>query len=419
MSRPLVRALVAAYPRHVHERLGRRGWPPPEGLDQAMARGERWLERELETLLELPFERQPRGPLEVFQEAMRFPTEALAAAGQAPVARDPAVESALPGDVYDLAPASSREIGEEVWRLHVEWGLAKARSLRGPAPPDSAPAAVFREGSRLDRMDHSTVVPVGRARIPVYEAGQGPLALLIHGYPLDHRCWLDQIRDLGSDDRRVAAVDLRGHGASPWAGDPVHTMDLLADDVAAVIEEISPDGKADVAGLSMGGYVVLGLLERHAERIRSVALVCSRAVADTAQGREGRDAMATSAVNEGRGWLANRLLPNLVAPGSSILSKARVRSMIEDQPLETIVADLAGMRDRPDRTEVLEGIEVPLVMIHGSEDSLIPPAESEAMAASVAGARLAIVPGSGHMAPVERPDVVAQALQDVWRAAAG
>ena len=78
------------------------------------------------TLLSLPFHRQSRGPLELFQDAVRFPTAVLQEAGVAavPGTRPPA--TALPGDLYDLAPASSQELGEDVWGAHLAWGAAKA-----------------------------------------------------------------------------------------------------------------------------------------------------------------------------------------------------------------------------------------------------------------------------------------------------
>lgn len=130
ISRRLADALVEAYPRYVSERLGE---PGPAGTDDAVERGRTWLESALAELLSQPFIEQRRGPLELFQEAMRFPTEHLAAAGVEPASRDPVAESALPGDVYDLAPASSRDLGEEVWQVHLTWGATKASVITGSA----------------------------------------------------------------------------------------------------------------------------------------------------------------------------------------------------------------------------------------------------------------------------------------------
>lgn len=126
--------LVTAYRPYVVHRLAEHCIEVPDGLDAALSAGEAWLRDELAAVTEVPFAEQRRSPLEVFQEAMRFPTEALAASGIPEPARDPAAAEVLPGDRYDLAPASSQALGEQAWRAHLAWGVAKARALAGPAP---------------------------------------------------------------------------------------------------------------------------------------------------------------------------------------------------------------------------------------------------------------------------------------------
>lgn len=88
------------------------------------------LDASLSELLVLPFAEQRRGPLEVLQEAMEGPNRALAAAGVVEPDRDQAAVAALPGDSYDLAPASSQALGDEAWSAHAAWGAAKAAGVR-------------------------------------------------------------------------------------------------------------------------------------------------------------------------------------------------------------------------------------------------------------------------------------------------
>lgn len=121
--------LVGAYRPHVLGKCDERGWDRSDRLLRALAEGEVWLRETLSTLLDLPFQRQRQGPLEVFQEAMSYPTEALTADGVPPPVRDEAVARALPGDVYDLAPASTRLLGDEVWAAHMAWGVQKAAAI--------------------------------------------------------------------------------------------------------------------------------------------------------------------------------------------------------------------------------------------------------------------------------------------------
>src|SRR6266542_441983 len=86
------------------------------------------------------------------------------------------------------------------------------------------------------------------------DRGSGQALVLILGFPLDRRMWIGQLSGL-ANVRRCVAVDLRGHGLSTIPEkEPVFSMDLFADDVAATLDEIGAD-QADVCGLSMGGYV--------------------------------------------------------------------------------------------------------------------------------------------------------------------
>lgn len=125
-------ALVSVYRPWVCHILETRGWELSLEIDESIHEGERWLLTELDVLLSEPFQDQRRGPLELFQEAMRFPTDALAAELRDPVNRDALVAEALPGDIYDLAPASSQQLGDEAWQAHLRWGAAKAAAFLKP-----------------------------------------------------------------------------------------------------------------------------------------------------------------------------------------------------------------------------------------------------------------------------------------------
>jgi pimeloyl-ACP methyl ester carboxylesterase len=251
-------------------------------------------------------------------------------------------------------------------------------------------------------------IRVGSARLAVHTCGAGPLTVLVHGYPLDHRMWIEVLRGPLADRRQLAAVDLRGHGRSPWSGDEVHAMELFADDLAAVIETLG--GPADVVALSMGGYAALALSERHPRALRSLVLVDTRAGADTAEQRRARDAAIDGVLAGGRRWLAEQMLPKLVAPSASATVRARLQTMIEGTAVETILADLRGMRDRSDRLSLLPSIAVPTLVVVGEQDELTPPSEARRMADAIGGARLVVVPGAGHMVPMEAPAPFAEVL---------
>ncbi len=274
-------------------------------------------------------------------------------------------------------------------------------------------------------MIETRFVEVDGARLAAHLRGEtarglahGGLALFVHGYPLDARMWLDAMRSPLGEHRALCAVDLRGHGQSAWNGDEAHTMERFADDLAAIARTLS-DGPVDVVALSMGGYAALAFAERHPQLVRTLALVDTKATPDTDAAKEGRKAMARGVVGHGRRWLCEQMLPKLVPADAPAFVRARLQSMIERTPVETILADLEGMSQRPDRTQVLRGAMFPVLACAGALDALTPPSDARAMA-EAAGARgsLAIVDGAGHMLPMEKPAEFAAAIAAFWRARA-
>ncbi|MEA3502439.1 MAG: alpha/beta hydrolase [Actinomycetota bacterium] len=243
------------------------------------------------------------------------------------------------------------------------------------------------------------------------ERGSGSVALFVHGFPLDSSMWLEQLDSL-SDVRRCVAPDLRGFGRSVPSVCPVHSMDDHASDLAKLLDALGVE-KVDLIGLSMGGYISLAFAERYPERLRTLALVDTKSTADSEDARAGRGAAAERVAAEGRSGLATDMIGVLVAESASIWTRARLRTMIESTPNESIVAALQAMARRPDRTSVLSDLSVPVAVIVGEHDVLSPPAEADRMAVA-AGATLTVVPDAGHMTPIEEPVMVAAALRSFW-----
>lgn len=243
------------------------------------------------------------------------------------------------------------------------------------------------------------------------EQGTDSAALFVHGFPLDSTMWLEQIRSL-SDSRRCIAPDLRGFGRSSPSTRSVLSMEGHAEDCVAMLDALGIE-KVDLVGLSMGGYVALALAEYHPERLRTLALVDTKSTEDSADAKAGRDAAAVRAAGEGRSGLAADMIGVLVSDSASIWTRARLRTMIESTPVESIVAALVGMKHRPDRTTALSNLSIPVAVIVGEHDVLSPIAEADHMAVA-AGGTLTVVPGVGHMSPIEEPATVAAALRTLW-----
>jgi pimeloyl-ACP methyl ester carboxylesterase len=77
-----------------------------------------------------------------------------------------------------------------------------------------------------------------------------------------------------------------------------------------------------------------------------------------------------------------------------------------------VIAALLGMAERPDSTSMLAGILVPTLVVTGADDSVIPPAESEKLAAAIPGAQLSVIPSTGHLVAFEQPDAFNRVLTE-------
>lgn len=242
------------------------------------------------------------------------------------------------------------------------------------------------------------------------EAGEGPVLLLVHGFPIDRRIWVHQVSGLAGI-RRVVAVDLRGRGLSPAPAGDGWTIDTHAGDLAETIESLGVDA-VDLGGISMGGYIAFALLRRHPQMVRSLILVSTRAAADPPEYRTGRVTTAERARRFGTRALAGSMLPNLLAEQASEEVQQQVLAMFDAVPGDTSAADSLAMRDRQDSTPMLGGIAVPTLVIEGAGEQLLPAGTAQAMADAIPGARLATIPGAGHFCPVENPGEVNRAISE-------
>jgi pimeloyl-ACP methyl ester carboxylesterase len=259
-------------------------------------------------------------------------------------------------------------------------------------------------------------VRVGEAELAVASRGQGPPLLFVHGFPFDHTMWRHQVESL--EAWRRIAPDLRGVGASitPAGGS---TMARYADDVVAILDALGI-GRAAVCGQSMGGYVLFELLRRYPERVGAVALVATKPEADTADGQRARKELADLAVREGPDAVVERLLPKLLGRTTRANRPLvdEVRRMARRWSVPGMAAAQQAMGARPDATGTLRALRVPTLVIGGEEDEITPPPVVRAMGALIPNARVAIVPGAGHVVPLERPDDTTRALADFLAASA-
>jgi pimeloyl-ACP methyl ester carboxylesterase len=81
-------------------------------------------------------------------------------------------------------------------------------------------------------------------------------------------------------------------------------------------------------------------------------------------------------------------------------------------PAKTIEHALLALRDRPDQTALLPSIAMPTLIVVGEQDAITPKAVAESMNKAIPRSKLAVIPGSGHLSPMEKPDDVNRAIRN-------
>jgi len=250
-------------------------------------------------------------------------------------------------------------------------------------------------------------------RLNLIDEGAGPPLVFLHGFPLDHSMWDGQRREFRSS-HRVILPDLRGLGRSEVSPVPV-TMDLFADDVAALLDNLGIAEPVILCGLSMGGCIAFAFVRRHAQRLRGLILCDCRAVADTAEMVANRRRLAEKVLSDGPTAAAEAMLPRLFGPTTNEKQPQvvdAVRNVIQASSSRDIAAAQLSRAARPDSTPTLPEIKVPTLIVVGEHDVISPPAEMQGIAAAIPGATAVVIPGAGHMAPLEKPDDVNRAIRE-------
>jgi 3-oxoadipate enol-lactonase len=244
-------------------------------------------------------------------------------------------------------------------------------------------------------------LPAGRlCYLDLGPRDSGRVLVLVHGFPLGVGMWAPQLEAFPG--WRTVVPALPGFDGSEAAASP--SIDAFANQVVALLDHLRLPA-AVVAGLSMGGYVVFGMLRQAAARVSGVILADTRSGADSEDAKAGRRALLELLQRQGPAGVARELMPKLLGRTSQAERPDVAReltALIERQPAETIAAAIHALMTRPDSTPLLEAIAVPTLVIVGDEDTLTPPAESERMQAAIPGATLVCIPRAGHMSNMEQ-----------------
>lgn len=253
-----------------------------------------------------------------------------------------------------------------------------------------------------------TVDGAGGVTLRVQEAGSGPPILLVHGISQSRLCWRKQFESDLTDDFRLVAMDLRGHGESEKPHDAYTDSTVWARDVQAVITELDLDDVV-LVGWSYGGLVVLDYIEEFGtERLAGLHLVCAVSAIGTESagavtGSEYADLVSGFVVSDAEESVETmRQFVDLCVYGElspedryfmlgyNVVVPPRVRDNLRSRTL--------------DHNPELAALDVPALLTHGTEDAVVLPQGSRNHADRIDDAELSTYPETGHSPFWEQPD---------------
>jgi len=227
--------------------------------------------------------------------------------------------------------------------------------------------------------------------------------VFVHGFPFDHFMWAEQVAEF-SKEYFCVTYDIRGLGESV-VGDGQFTMEMFVDDLEKVVDELKLD-KPVLCGLSMGGYISLRAIERIQNKFSGLILCDTKSDADDNAGKLKR-AAAIKQINSGD---HNNFIETFVqicfsekfTKESNVGFREIVERSKKNNP-KGIKGCLLAMAGRTDTTGCLSKINIPTLIICGSEDKLSPPSVMKPMSEKIPNGRFVLIEGAGHMTPIEEP----------------
>jgi pimeloyl-ACP methyl ester carboxylesterase len=230
-----------------------------------------------------------------------------------------------------------------------------------------------------------------------------PVLLLIPGMFNTSAIW-DPVRaHLGADvDVRVADVLTQS------------SIGAMADDAWALVASLPPSAPLIVAGYSMGGYVLIELLARHAGRVKAAAFVDTSAQVETPESLAGRQ-KTIAALGRNFERAVSAVIPFSLHPDHHDRADLveGMRTMMHAVGADTAIRQTGAIMKRADHRAMLAQLRMPTLVVCGAQDKVTPPEMSDDLAATIAGAERLTLQQAGHQVPLEQPQALAAALMQL------
>ncbi len=252
-------------------------------------------------------------------------------------------------------------------------------------------------------------------KIRYKDSGQGPVILLLHGYLESLKVWNGMVDEL-KQDFRLIVPDLPGHGQSE-VSENVQTMDSMAEAIKHLLVHLQID-KCFIIGHSMGGYVALAFLDKYPKHVLGITLFHSSPFADTEEKRGLRDREIELVKAGKKEQIYNLHVPKTFADDNVELFAEqieRLKSIAKKTPDDGIRSVLEGMKARPNRSSLLQNTHVPIQIILGKKDNIIPIQILDKMELPV-DADVVVLENSGHMGLFEEKEKSLEVIRKFLKA---
>lgn len=263
---------------------------------------------------------------------------------------------------------------------------------------------------RLALRDSEVLAPDGVA-LRAQSAGAGPTVLFIHGLGFAEWAGVPLRNHLVGAGYRFVTFDNRGTGRSDKPAGP-YTIAQLAEDARSVVEAVG-DGPTHVVGYSMGGYVALQLAVSRPSLVRSLTLIATSAGGPGAKDVPAATRRAWEAASVGNPEeFARATMPLSFRPGWAEAHpesfEALLRARLEaPTPSYAWRAQYDASAQHLNRGLDVTGVRVPALVLHGTQDRVVPHANGVLLARQLPDARLRSLDGAGHLSWIEDPSTVA------------
>lgn len=251
-----------------------------------------------------------------------------------------------------------------------------------------------------------------------HDSGSGTPILFLHSFGHNKNLWLPQLTHFLEKGFRVLAPDMPGHGGSSY--DPaLHGVDQMARCYIELLDTLEIR-KTILAGISMGGYIALRMWARRPDLPAAMVLSNTKAENDSDEIVARRRAQIANIHENGLEHFVTTGAPKRLSP-VTLERRPWVLDIIKllnyTVPAEVNAATLEAMARKEDDTKVLATIDVPVLVIAGSDDIFIPRDSPGNLHRGIKGSRFHEIAGTGHVSSLEAPTEYNRVMEEFLQSA--